>query len=263
MSTDADDADDTATDAQPAWDRSGDGMVWIRAQATVRGKRRTLVALVDVDELAESFPQNVITAGKLTTGGNKHLSIVTKASPVALRDLANSSYQDSQIDLPGSVTRRIDGGKALSAGAIKRLRQLAVARKTYYASGCPPSLTGEIVFIESSGSGLCKYTGNDVYNCPAYGMVVVVNGGISLGGTVDFCGVIYLANESVPPRQDTLLEIFGTASVTGAVAVDGPGGVQVGNSSKPHLSYSPDAVGAVRSFPSGSIVPSTWREIPG
>ncbi|MDP8943396.1 MAG: hypothetical protein M3N16_04665 [Actinomycetota bacterium] len=261
--SDADDADDTATDAQPSWDRSGDGRVWIRSQAIVRTKRRTLVALVDVDELAESFPQNVITAGKLTTGGNPHLAIVTKGSPVGLRDLAASAYKDSQIDLPKSVSKRVDGGKALSDGALKRLRQLAIARGTYYASGCPASLAGDVVFIESSGSGLCTYTGNSVFNCPAYGVVVVASGGISLGGTVDYCGVIYLANTSDPPRQDTLLKIFGTASVTGAVAVDGPGGVQVGNSSKPHVTYDPDAVGAVRSYPSGSIVPSTWREIPG
>ena len=257
----ADDADDTATDAQPAWDYNGDGRMWIRAQASVRTKRRTLVALVDVDEVVESFPRNVISAGWLTTGGNKHLQIKTGGSMVAIRSLgAPSKWQSSQID--GAVTQLTDGGKALSDRALDRLRQRAAAMGTYYPSGCPSSLAGELVFIESSGwPGLCGYTGNASFNCPSYGVVVVASGGISLGGTVDYCGVIYLANRD--GVDGVLLKTHGTPSITGAVAVDGAGGLEVGNSSKPHLIYEEDAFGAVRSYPSGAIVPSTWREIQG
>ena len=262
----ADDADDTATDAQPSWDYNRDGRMWIRAQATVRTKRRTLVALVDVDELVEAFPTNAITAGQLTTGGNKHLAVKTNGSLVAIRNIPAPRPEKWQTQIEGgqgAVEKLTDGGKALSDRALDRLRQRAAAQTppTYYPSGCPSSLEGDIVFIESSGGSLCQYTGNASFNCPSYGVVVVADGGLSLGGTVRFCGVVYLANTS--GSQGTLFDIFGNASVTGTVAVDGLGGINVGNSSKPHLTYDPKAAGAVRSYPSGAIVPSTWREIQG
>ena len=258
----ADDADDLATDAQPSWDRNDDGRVWVRSQAVVRGRKRTLVALLNVQELAEAFPRNVLTAGRLTTGGNPHTMVRTLGSPVAIRNLAGSSWQASQFDVPSAVQQLTDGNKALSDRALDRLRQRAIAAGTYYPSGCPASLAGQIVFVEDGGADLCMYTGNDVWNCPASGVLVFARGGLYLGGNVEFCGVVYLANRSDPPRTDVLFNLQGNALMTGAVAVDGPGTVDIGSNAD-NLRYDANASGAVKTYPSGSIVPSTWREIPG
>jgi hypothetical protein len=55
--------DDTVTQTQPAYDANGDERLWVRGQAMVRGKRRTLVKLVRVDNVTEEIPCNAILAG--------------------------------------------------------------------------------------------------------------------------------------------------------------------------------------------------------
>ncbi|HEX6388351.1 MAG TPA: hypothetical protein VFZ89_02865, partial [Solirubrobacteraceae bacterium] len=60
---------------QPTWDANGDGRVWAWAQATVHKRKRTLVALVEVQRVDSSllFTRNALTAGwfQTTNNGNK------------------------------------------------------------------------------------------------------------------------------------------------------------------------------------------------
>jgi hypothetical protein len=73
--------DDAATASQPTWDASGpdgtgpDGIMWLRAQANVKGQRRTIVSLVRATPIGMTFPRGVITAGHFhtTNNGNKVL----------------------------------------------------------------------------------------------------------------------------------------------------------------------------------------------
>lgn len=84
---------DAITAGQPSWDANGDGRVWTRAQATARGRTRTIVALVQVQtvDLSLVFPRNVITAGWFQTTNNGRTVIVdtkggsAQPSPVAVR----------------------------------------------------------------------------------------------------------------------------------------------------------------------------------
>ena len=54
------------------WDANVNRRVWVKAETTVRGRRRVLVALVQVQEHVEFLPKKVILAGQfeLTPNGN-------------------------------------------------------------------------------------------------------------------------------------------------------------------------------------------------
>src|SRR4051794_27147963 len=66
----------TGTMTPCTWDSNGDGQMWVRAQSTVASEARTVVGLVKLDLVAEGFPQNTITAGKVKTGNNGKKGVV-------------------------------------------------------------------------------------------------------------------------------------------------------------------------------------------
>lgn len=277
-----DDADDTATDAQPRWDRGGaagynqpDGRVWLRAQASVRGRLRTLIALVDINELSEAFPSNAVTTGTLHIVPSAAKPIINSGGrPVAIRctdSTCANKWTPEQITGGGGVQTLVDGNKALSDRALDRLRDRARAAGTYYAGTCPDRAQWEapVVFIEN---GPCDMSpdSDGTFNSPAGttpgpGLVVVASGTLAVKGNVNFHGVIYMANRT--NLTSTVLDINGSSSVLGSVAIDGPGRLEIGSSGQSgsnlsNVVYDPSAVGAVKTYPSGAIVPSTWREIP-
>ena len=141
--------DDAAVRAQPQWDSNRDGYMWVRAQGLVRGKRRTLVALVKAEDLSIQFPRNAVVAGKVTIGPNGNQTYInTSGSYVTLRcPPANlTACKGWNKRRPGrSRTATIVGNPsqppALSPEKIDRLRETAKAAGTYYAAGaaCPAS----------------------------------------------------------------------------------------------------------------------------
>lgn len=55
-----------------AFDANNNGQAWVRATASTRGKTRTIVALVKIEQIPISFPHAVMTAGRIRiiTNGN-------------------------------------------------------------------------------------------------------------------------------------------------------------------------------------------------
>ena len=85
----------------------------------------------------------------------------------------------------------------------------------------------------------CSYTGNDDYNTAAFpGVLVFARGTLSIAGNVEYQGLIYMAN--LQNSTGLVLTLGGNSLVSGSVAVDGNGGVAVGES-KENLSYDPNA----------------------
>src|SRR5215210_9009416 len=83
--------DDAAVRAQPQWDSNRDGYMWVRAQGLVRGKRRTMVALVKAEDLSIQFPRNAVVAGKIIVGPSGNQTYVaTSGSYVTLRCTSTS-----------------------------------------------------------------------------------------------------------------------------------------------------------------------------
>ena len=62
--------------AGPSADANGDGYLWVRATAVIRGKRRTLVALVKAEQTTLNFPRATLVAGKFDTTNNGNKTII-------------------------------------------------------------------------------------------------------------------------------------------------------------------------------------------
>jgi Tfp pilus assembly protein PilX len=277
----------TGTMTPCTWDSNADGAMWVRAQATVGGESRTVVALVKLDVVNEPFPQNAITAGKFRTSNSGNKVIVDtkgcaavgappggcksqRAAPVVVRCAASPPYTRSntcvgfeqnkgQVSPPDSVETNFTG-RALPVNAIDDFRRRAKAVGTYYASGCPSSLAGPIVFIES---GNCSYNGGTYNSDTAPGLVVVNTGTLNFGGNSTYFGMVYANNNNAEPQQSgDIVTTSGTGTIQGGVVVEGGGGVLAG-SSKLNIVYDPGASANQYGYgTSAEISQNTFRELP-
>jgi hypothetical protein len=277
----------TGTMTPCTWDSNADGAMWVRAEAKVGEESRTVVALVKLDLIAEEFPQNSITAGKFRTSNSGNKVIVDtkgcsavgappggcksqRAAPVVVRCAASPPYTRSstclgfdqnkgQISPPDSVQTSFSG-RALPVNAVDDFRRRAKALGTYYASGCPTSLTGAVVFIESAN---CSYNGGTYNSATAPGVVVINTGKLSFGGNVTYFGMIYAVNDNPPPTDSSdIVTLGGTATIQGAVVVEGLGGVLAG-SSKLNIVYDPGATENLFGYgTSAEAAQNTFRELP-
>jgi Tfp pilus assembly protein PilX len=276
--------DDTAVRAQPQWDSNRDGYMWVRAQGLVRGKRRTLVALVKAEDLSIQFPRNAVVAGKVNIGPNGNQTYInTSGSYVTLRcSAANLNpckgwSKNVQVGPNGTIVGNPSQPPALSPEKIDRLRETAKALGTYYASGaaCPPSsaLNNPLVFIEKSNSCDFTITAGGQWNSLANpGVLVVGSGMIQFTSNKDtYYGVVYNINGSDQPSQpslqssNTVVEIK-NACIYGSVVIDGPGGLDIGSNNganycNGNMQYDANVANRLRAFGTAGIVQNSFREI--
>jgi hypothetical protein len=270
--------DDGVVRARPGWDSNRDGLMWLRAQARIHGRLRTLVALIRAERLDTLFPRNVITANRLSVSNNGNKTMVeTNGSYLILRcsngtggQLPASSCQDWSRDVhvgPNATVNVVPNQRpGLSPETVERMREFAKANNSYYASGCP-SLAGEIVFLESAN---CAYTGNSEWNTATVpGVLIIGSGTLSLSANTTYHGVIYHVNgsDNVGPKlSGTVLRLHGNGCVDGAIVVDGNGGVEVGSSSGAskcdgNIGFNPNAANNLRAYGTAGIVQNSFREI--
>ncbi len=225
---------------RPSWDANGNGIVFVRAASTVRGKTRALAAQVQIERVVETlnFPERTVIAGSFRTDNNGNKVIVdtkstaTSPHPVTVR-CTNITNDDNcmdyrrnttppQISPAGSVT----GGEYVGQPAIPvemtdRLREAALANGTYYTS-CPSlaQLTGAVVWVQATGCG--NYNSNATVNSSSAPGILVVNDGVlTLNGGLEFHGVIYHLNAS--NSCTTRVNLGGTVEVYGRIFIDGCG----------------------------------------
>jgi hypothetical protein len=269
--------DDTATASQPNYDASGpagtkDNMVWLRASATVRQRTRTVVALLRAFPVGQNFPRGVVTAGSFTTSNNGKKAMVDPGSgpgvnvrctpaagaPQRGDPCLNFVATKGQV-WPPSYSADTTIPSAMSASDVSALRTKAQAAGTWYAS-CPAALpSATLVFIESGG---CSYTGNTQVNSPTSpGMLVIYSGGLTLGGTMNFYGIVYAVNNGGSSSAG-LVTLGGDSQIQGAVVADGNAGVTAG-SSKMNIVYDANAFNVISLNSSVNVVANTWRELNG
>jgi hypothetical protein len=273
---------DGCTAGLPAHDRNGDGKLWVRAQAEVRGRTRAMVALVQAERETQQLPRAALLAGRLKIGnnGNKVLvdaqadttlpaDIRLRCTPAAgtvcaghegpsLADILSKSKLLRQLN--GTVPQTgYAESPALSPEALRRLRSTAIADGTFYAT-CPPDgsqLAGAVVYIETCTNG--QYAGNTSINTlKDPGALIIERGSIEFRGNTRYHGLLYHANLGDSP--DDLVKLTGNNGVTGAVFVEGKGGFEIQGSA--YLTVSGKAFEAVRAYGSAGIIQNTWREIP-
>ena len=262
--------------------------MWIRSEATARGKTRALVALVRAQEVSEDLPRGAVISGRLEISNNGHKVLIDAQGGSSESGIVAVRCTPQLLEFTPCLGHRLGGGllssalnsllsllnhqispniaqtgwgnqPAMTAEARARLRATAIADGTYYAAGTCPSeagLSGSIVYIENAN---CSYTSNTQFNSPEEpGMVVLANGSLSLSGTTKFYGIVYHANEANSTGE--AVRVHGNGRVFGGVLVDG-NATTVAGSSKLNIQLDPNAFTAVRSYGSAGIVQNTWREI--
>jgi Tfp pilus assembly protein PilX len=265
-----------------AWDANGDKRIWVRADGWAQGKERSLVALLQLEQFKEPFPQNVITAGHFKTdnNGNKVLintkgtsatgSQVVVHCPASQPSCADIG-KDGQVGPaaiqysppPGGDVNQIP--TAMTPSELARFQAAAQSNGTYYTS-CPSSLAGSVVFIDFpsySKTNQCMspaYTGNTTWNSPSSpGLLIIRNGVLSLGGNTNFYGLIYAPNPSC--TSDDLVLTQGNTRVYGGVAIDCLGGLDVGTSQE-NVTFDSSAFNNLKTTGAAGLVQNTWRELP-
>ena len=260
---------DAAVDDQPRYDFNTDNQVWVRATATVRGKTRTLVALVQVEARPVQFPRYALTAGKFTTTNNGNKLIINTSGSLGIsvrcaQPPESAACLDYEVDKgqvsPNNYQLSYPNLTAISADDLAGLEELAEANGTHFP-GCPANPSGTVVVVET---GDCVYNnavpGPCCNTAAAPGIFIVKNGTFSLGGNLEFRGIVYALNQQ--NSSSNVISLQGTAAILGSVMVDGNGGVLAGSSGT-NIVFDPRAFDGARSFGTAGIVQNTWREITG
>jgi Tfp pilus assembly protein PilX len=265
------------------WDSNGDGVLWIRADATVASQTRSVVALARQQLARIAFPRNSITAGYFQTSNNglkvivdekgceaKHKPLATcnatDPAPVVVRCTSPTAgttgdaclrYRTSQVS-PESTSQGLVGN-VQSPATLLQMKTYAIQRGAYFTS-CPTAagLTGPMVFIDGVS---CSYTTGTVNSGTTLGVLVVNAGTISFSGSLDFYGLLYAAN-NLPAQADAgyIVSLSGGAYVQGAVFVEGRGGVLAGSSGL-NVSFDPNALANVIVASTPSISQNSFREL--
>lgn len=278
--------DPAVVPSQPSYDANGDGSVWVRAEATAQCRTRITVALVRLSRVPLPFPRNVLTANwiSLRNAGRKVLvdTLGTYAQPPSAQPQKNAqpggvaarcvnaptpcvSYDPSKGQIVPDTTVAGAGGSSstLTDDQIDGLRQQAqtAVPPSYYGptsplGSCPPSLTGQLVFVEDL-TNCPQYRGGNSANSP--GVLVFMKGTLSMTGNAVFYGIVYAGNRT--NLTGAVVSLNGTSAIQGAVVVDGPGGVIVG-SSRTNIVFDTRAFSLVQGLANATMVPNTWRQLP-
>jgi hypothetical protein len=268
------------------WDSNKNGAMWVRAQATVDGRTRTLVGLVRQNLVRIALPRNVVTAGKFTSTNNGNKVLVdekgcgskhpvagscntTQPAPVVVRCTTATpgtsgdaclGYRPGQLS-PANYQTGYATPSVLTAANLNQMRSMAQQLGTYYTT-CPSmaGLTGAMVFVEGVS---CSYGGGVANSDTTPGTLVIYKGTLSLSGNAEFYGAIYAANGLTPPADaGNIVTISGTAYVQGAVYAEGNGGVSIGSSGL-NIAFDERAItNVVATSGTASLSQNSFRELP-
>jgi hypothetical protein len=273
--------DRVRVDSRPAYDANGDGKLWVRTTALAQCTVRTTVALVSQNLMTVPFPTNALTANWFRTGNNgAQKVIVDTRGPFALEaaDLALrcnpipaggcASYRTGQVSPDTKTEGQVPGAPTVDAAQLASFKQQAQALGAphYFPAGVCPNLTGAtggVVYAEETPAG-CAPIGSFPAGSP--GILIVARGTVSFGSNGIFYGIVYAAN--LGNLTGAVVTIGGTATVQGAVIVDGPGGVVAGSSGDSgsgaaNIVYDDRSFDNVKGNMGAGIVQNSWRTLPG
>jgi hypothetical protein len=146
---------------------------------------------------------------------------------------------------------------------LAALRSTAISNGTFHSAAkgnCPTSLSetsGLPAYVE--GCGELKMTGGEGNSPASPGFLVLADGTLELKGNAEFFGVIYAHNPT--NLSGAVVSLGGTATVVGAIDVDGNGGIEFG-SSKANLIYNPKAIENLKAYTGATPTRNTFRVLP-
>ncbi len=118
-------------------------------------------------------------------------------------------------------------------------------------------MTGPLVFVEDL-TGCPQYNGGNSKDSP--GVLVFMRGTLSLTGNGVFYGIVYAGNKQ--GSSGAVVSLNGTSAIQGSIVVDGAGGVLAG-SSRTNVVFDPRAFSLLQTLANATMVPNTWRQLPG
>ncbi len=274
-----------AVDAAALYDANGDRQLWVSAEATVRDRTREIVALIRVEDRPVTFPSYALLAGAFSTSNNGRKVIVDATDPtslgIAVRCVGTPSKSSTclgydpgkgQLDPPDRYSTGAADVPSISADDLQALEEYARGNGTYHTS-CPgPNPNGTVVVIES---GDCSFNNSSpsapgaskCCNTPTSpGLLIVKCGTVSLGGNIEFYGLIYVPNKQSSTdtsycSSGNVVTTSGTSLISGGVSIDGPGRMFAGSSGS-NVIFNPLAFQNVRAAGTAGVVQNTWREVP-
>jgi hypothetical protein len=265
----------TGATGQPAYDANHDGKLWVRARGSLGGVSRTLVTQVQGQLTSIPFPKNTMTAGYVTVGssgkkvlvdtnGRSYTSTPGQAGAVAVR-CATPPPSSTCLDLdpakgqfsPPSYQNSYSSTTIVSSDQLAQMKATAQSYGTYTASGCPASLTGTLVYIEN---GNCSYSSGTFNSLAAPGAVVIATGTLTLSGSATYNGLVYGRNTQA--TTGIVVTVTGCAKIVGSIAIEGSGGMAVGNCGN-NVAYNSSVVSLLQAYGDPAVVKSTWREVTG
>jgi len=239
-----------------SYDANQNNKVWVQAQSTVRGERRNVVALLQLEEIKENTPETAVTAGALsvTNSGNHGGTPMIDASGSQV--IVRCSGTDCVNSEPGQVVPAPQTGVAapsmLTPDQVQRFKQRAIADGRYYA-GCPTpnaanqyDLSGQVVFIEGCASPPnltnrvlttpCAPPNNMSQSCintvNSPGFLIWHCGRADFSGGMTYRGVLYVVNNSdgtcpatLPQRGDSTCSDQPSVSPNDVINTNGGFGV--------------------------------------
>ena len=268
------------------WDANGNSLLWVRAQGTIAGRARTLIALVRQSQKRVAPPRSVIVAGKFTITNTGRKTVVdekgcqaknkpaatcntTDPAPIVVRCTTSTpatsgdaclGYRAEQV-APNNYQTGYTS-PVFDTSTLDNMRTYAKQAGSYYNGTCPgvSALSGSLVFVEGAS---CSYSGGAANSAASPGVLVVNQGTLSLGGNFSYYGLIYMANNLPSPQNaGNLVMLSGTSYVQGAIQVEGSGGVSAGSSGL-NVSFDPNAIASIPVAGGGvALAPNSIRELP-
>ena len=250
-----------------SYDANGDGQVWIRASATIRGKLRTMVEMIRVDRHPVAIPNTVLTAG-FVDFQNKHTVVFPGDASINMRCEEDPSCIDpTHVQPAGGIVYDYPGKSVLSTGDIRAIVARSQQENSYYTS-CPTNPPGSLVVVYASSTDQCGWSSLPVTSEGSFGTYIQLNGTLRLSGTNTYYGLIYLGNSSVPgfvngvAHTDYVYYDNGNTDIEGSVIVDGKqGGAHIGNGAKSGLGFDSRALSSLWSYGNQNVVKGTFREL--
>jgi hypothetical protein len=258
------------------FDENGDRQMWVKSTAVVRGKTRSIVALIKVEDRPIIFPQYSLSAGFFftTNNGNKEIVNASGSLGVGVRcddpppstNCLGYSTAKGQLSPAGAYTFLEDSNDtAISDADLQGLEDYARASGTYYES-CPADPNGAVVFIKS---GDCEFNNSspavtgEAKCCNSEdkpGLLIIANGTLKLLGSITYHGLTYMPNQQ--NSSGAVVTTGGTALIEGGVTIDGPGGLAAGSSGL-NIKFHSGAFEQVHTIGTAGVMQNTWREMIG
>jgi hypothetical protein len=283
----------------PGWttngyDKNGDGRVWVRAQATIRGRTRKLVALVRQESQYEEIPHAAVISGSIniTNSGNKVLVnggtggvISVRCDPTNPASAACLGQPESsnawnkastQIQPWSTANSSKPIPNAMTDEAIARMRDTAKKTGTY-VTDCATlgrEIPTGVVFAEGGACTFDPVGKAAVNSAEKPGVIINLTGTIALKGNTLYYGIVYAANRNPLDTTKTVddghtaVSFDGTAIVFGGVLIDGNAALVLGNSGgnnttaqSGQIIFDDKGYKSIQSIATAGVIQNTWREL--